>query len=353
MNLLFVDPKSSTPYDGQGLRREAVGGTEASLVTVAEGLASVHAVAVEQLGRSRPAEISPGVRYLPLDTPDPFAGEPADAVVILRRIRLASRYRQRFPDSRLHVWVHNWQRPEVMLKRAVLARTRCSVIAVSDALARASDRLINGVPARLLGTLSGCGSRVPIRRIYNPVDDRLQVEPVPVDHDRMIFFSTPNKGLRRVLEAFLTVQRELPAMQLAIAGSAPEVLEQYVPGCTTRPGIRVLGRLPRDEVLRHVRESLCVFYPQDEHPETFGLVFAEANAVGTPVLAHDFGAAAEILGDPVQLVDARDHAAIVARVVDWRSGGRPRVGGRPDLRRSAVLGEWRRLLEAPVGFDRP
>ncbi|AHE97967.1 glycosyltransferase family 4 protein [Thioalkalivibrio paradoxus] len=353
MNLLFVDPKSSTPYDGPSLKRGAVGGTEASLVAVAEGLASAHAVAVEQLGRSRPTEIAPGLRYLPLDTPEPFGGEPADAVVVLRRIRLAARYRQRFPDSRLHVWIHNWQRPEVMLKRAVLARSRCSVIAVSDALAQASDRLINGVPARLLGTLVGGGARVPIRRIYNPVDDSLQVETAPVDRDRMIFFSTPNKGLRRVLQAFLAVQRALPAMQLAIAGSTPEVLEQYVPGCTTRPGIRVLGRLPRDEVLRHVRESLCVFYPQDEHPETFGLVFAEAHAVGTPVLAHDFGAAAEIIDDPAQLVDARDHAAIVARVADWRSGGRPRVVGRPALRRSAVLGEWRRLLETPADCDRP
>jgi glycosyltransferase involved in cell wall biosynthesis len=348
MNLLFVDPKSWTPYDGASLRVQAEGGTEASLVTIAEGLAATHRVVVEQYGRSEAFEPSPTLRYLPMHAPRPFGDEPADVVVVLRRIRFATAYRRRFPKARLYVWIHNWQRPEVMLKRVVLARTGCSLIAVSDALARASDRLVNGLPARLLGALAGAGGRLAVHRIYNPVDDRLQVEPVSVDRDRMIFFSTPNKGVWQVLAAFDAVRRALPSMQLDIAGSSAEVLERYAPGCTAKPGIRVLGRLPREQVLGHVRASLCVFYPQYEHPETFGLVFAEANAVGTPVLAHDFGAAAEVLGDRQQLVDARDHAAIVARVRQWRDGGRPSVSGRVAFRTSAVLAEWRRLVESSV-----
>src|SRR5581483_2147599 len=45
-----------------------------------------------------------------------------------------------------------------------------------------------------------------------------------------------------------------------------------------------------------------VFYPKFVLPETFGLVFAEASAVGTPVLTHDCGAAAEVLADPRQVL---------------------------------------------------
>ena len=189
---------------------------------------------------------------------------------------------------------------------------------------------------------------MPVLRIYNPVEDSLRVEPVTVDRNRMILFSTPNKGASQVVAAFGAVRNALPSMQLDIAGSTEAVLEQYVPGVARMAGIRILGRLPRDEVLAYVRTSLCVFYPQYEHPETFGLVFAEANAVGTPVIAHDFGAAREVLGDPEQLVDARDHEAVVARVARWREGGRPRVHGRDAFRASTVIGEWRHLLESPV-----
>ncbi len=57
--------------------------------------------------------------------------------------------------------------------------------------------------------------------------------------------------------------------------------------------------------MQHIRESLCVFYPQTQRCETFGLVYAESNAVGTPVLAHDFGAAREVLSSPDQLINGK------------------------------------------------
>ncbi|MDZ7641593.1 MAG: glycosyltransferase [Desulfurivibrio sp.] len=345
MNILFVDQKSSTPYDSAIMRREAVGGTEASLVTVAEGLAATHRVAVVQLGRQQPVEFSPSLRYLPLHSPHPFGNQPADAVVILRRIRAIPAYRRRFPQARIHVWLHNWQRPEVVLKRGILARNHCSLITVSDALLQDTDRLINGWPARLLVSCIGAGGRVPIRRIYNPVDIKPPAEPVNVDHDRLIFFSTANKGLKQVLEAFATVHAAFPTMRLEIAGSTQAGLQKQVPDCTRRPGINFLGRIPRQELLARVQTSLCVFYPQATHPETFGLVFAEANAVGTPVLAHDFGSAAEILQDPAQLVNAHDHTAILERIKQWRSGDRPQVGRRDEFRPRAVINQWRQLLE--------
>jgi glycosyltransferase involved in cell wall biosynthesis len=101
-------------------------------------------------------------------------------------------------------------------------------------------------------------------------------------------------------------------------------------------------------VLRYVRESLCVFYPQTVHAETFGLVFAEANAVGTPVLAHDFGAAREVLSNPEQLVDGKDPRALIAKLRAWHDGARAQVAARPEFRASAVIAEWLRLVEELV-----
>lgn len=345
MNILFVDQKSSTPYDGEIMRHAAVGGTEASLVTVAEGLAATHQVAVEQLGRPYPLEFTPSLRYLPLHTPRPFGDQAADVVVILRRIRAVSAYRRRFPKARIHLWLHNWQRPEVALKRIILARNRCSLITVSDALLRSTDRLINGFPARLLGSIAGAGRPIPIQRIYNPVKLETPTNRAELNRNQMIFFSTANKGLDQVVTTFESVRKRLPEMELVVAGSTEEGVESHVPGCTQKPGIRFLGKIPRRELFLEVRKSLCVFYPQSKHPETFGLVFAEANALGTPVLAHDFGSAAEILQDPSQLVDAADHNAIVERIIKWRDGARPKVEGREEFSPQVVVNQWHRLLE--------
>jgi glycosyltransferase involved in cell wall biosynthesis len=121
-----------------------------------------------------------------------------------------------------------------------------------------------------------------------------------------------------------------------------------------------------------MRSALCVFYPNFVLPETFGLVFAEANAVGTPVLTHDCGAAAEVLAAheqllPVSPVSRRYERMTrllpralrpmlaaraerrglfepyVERVRAWRSH-RPRVSADARFRLAAVAARWRALL---------
>jgi glycosyltransferase involved in cell wall biosynthesis len=93
-----------------------------------------------------------------------------------------------------------------------------------------------------------------------------------------------------------------------------------------------------------------VFYPQARFEETVGLVFAEANAVGTPVLAHPHAAAREGLGeapaDGRQLVDARDPEAAARRLTAWWRDGRPDVSGATRFQTSRVAADWERLLGA-------
>ena len=332
LRVLFHDAASALAYDAELMRHQGIGGTEASVVRVAEGLAATHEVCVAQRGRTRVSSPHARLRYVPLTEPRPFGGIPPDCVVVLRKHRHVPALRACYPAAAMFCWIHNWQRVETELLRGGLVRSGCAVVAVSDAHRVATDRLINGSLARLVGR----GGRVPVLRIYNPVDERLVPDDTPVDPDKLVCFS--RKGLHRVLAAFAQVRKALPALRLYIAGY------ESLPG--SQPGVHLLGRLPQHEVFRHVREALCVFYPQDVHAETFGLVFAEANALGVPVLAHDFGAAREVLGGAEQLVEARDYPAIIERLRAWRAGGRPKVSLRPEFRASSVLGEWRRLLES-------
>ncbi|MBV8851817.1 MAG: hypothetical protein JOY91_00380, partial [Sinobacteraceae bacterium] len=114
-------------------------------------------------------------------------------------------------------------------------------------------------------------------------------------------------------------------------------------------------------------------FPNFVLPETFGLVFAESQAVGTPVLTHDCGAAAEIIGDSRQVLPIsfahKAYEAMVsslsprwrtgpARLADrlglfddyverirrWRQGERPVVTPNPHFRLKAVADQWRALL---------
>ncbi len=332
MRVLFHDATSALAYDAEMMSRRGIGGTESSVVRVVEGLSATHEICVAQRGRERSVSPHRGLRYVPLEEPRPFGASPPDWIVVLRKHRHVPGLRARYPASAMISWIHNWQRLDTVLLRGGLARSRCAVVAVSEAHRAATDRLLNGRWSRAIGG----GGPIPVRRIYNPVDERLAPDDTPVQAEKLIYFS--RKGLHRVLAAFAAVRKAMPFLRLYVAGF------DALPGHP--PGVQVLGRLPQHELFRHVREALCVFYAQDVHPETFGLVLAEANALGTPVLAHDFGAAREVLGGAEQLIDARNTPAIVERLRAWRAGARPKVSLRPEFRISRVLGEWRRLLEA-------
>ncbi|MGQ3685091.1 MAG: glycosyltransferase [Candidatus Loosdrechtia sp.] len=346
MKILFVDSKSSTPYDSMIMREEGIGGTEGSLVRVARGLAYHHEIAIAQYGRRQAVWVD-GVHYLPRDMA-PFGTDIPDCTIVLRKHKLVCDFRRRFPATSLYCWIHNWQPAEVIIKRAWLARAGAGLICVSQSHCAHSNRMINGPVARLLGAAALISRRVPVHYIYNPVDDDLIPDGTAVDRDQMIFFSTANKGLLQVLRNFTAVSHAVPTIKLLVAGTRPEDMQSNHPDCVMilqQPGVRLLGRLPQQEILMHLRRSLCVFYPQSMHPETFGLIFAEANAVGVPVLAHDFGAAREVLCSEDQLVDANDTNAVVDRIVSWHRGGRPKVAVRPEFRTSTVIAHWRRLLE--------
>jgi glycosyltransferase involved in cell wall biosynthesis len=138
-------------------------------------------------------------------------------------------------------------------------------------------------------------------------------------------------------------------------------------------GVEYLGPQPQARMHEEVRTALCTFFPNFVIPETFGLVFAESNALGTPVLTHDCGAAVEVIGDRSQILPvtagyrvyerllthvspgwragpARLAAALglfdayAERIQAWRSGARPKVGPDPRFRLATVVEQWRALL---------
>jgi glycosyltransferase involved in cell wall biosynthesis len=348
--IVFLDTVSPMPYDSRSFVERAVQGTEASVIRVADALGAW----VMQHNRTTAWE-----RYLPVQRLE------ADHVVVLRDTRALALAREYFPQAQLHLWLHDKVRPGSKRGRrlrraaALLRAAQVRIICVS-----------NTQRQDVVSTLRWAGiTGLTVHTCYNPLDESLRPDGSPFDDRQLVFFSSPNKGLAFALDAFGALREAIPDLRLVVGNPGYKADAR-----AALPGVEFLGPQPQAVMHGHVRRSLCTFHPNFRIPETFGLVYAESHALGTPVLTHDFGAAAEIVGDPRQvlrvarrfpfyealvhplpprwrriparlLADAGFFDPYIARIKDWRvPGRRPVVGPDPRFALSAVAAQWRDML---------
>ncbi|MFP5298624.1 MAG: glycosyltransferase family 4 protein [Actinomycetota bacterium] len=113
----------------------------------------------------------------------------------------------------------------------------------------------------------------------------------------------PRKNLSRLLQAWERVHRELPDWRLVLAGP-----KGWGPDLPETPGVVLTGWVG-DETLPGLYAA-AEFFCYPSLYEGFGLPPLEAMAAGTPVLAGDYSAAPEVLGDAAVIVDALDPDAL-------------------------------------------
>jgi glycosyltransferase involved in cell wall biosynthesis len=288
-----------------------------------------------------------------------------ERVILIRDSRGLPQVREMFPDARIYLWVHHhFPRGSKLFRRLAgtarhLRDMRVNIICVSHQQQQQLESVLRLLDLR---------GRVSMRTIYNPVDDSLLPDGSPVDERKLVFLSSPNKGLKFTLDAFRELHRRMPDLRL-IVGNPGYKIREFPP----IDGVQYLTPQPQHRIHAEVRTALCLFYPNFVYPETFGLVFAESKALGTPVLTHDCGAAAEIIEDPDQLLQTslaerlyegalnkfpsrwRSLPAVIAaraglfdryveRIRAWRAGGRPATTLNPKFRLSCVAQHWRSVL---------
>lgn len=327
MRILFVDPVCPKPYDPQVLATEPLGGTEATVIRVVEGLrARGIPVTVRQHNRTEDGEY-----YTRFGTSYSFT---PTHVVVLRAPHALYQARKQFPSAKLYLWCHDiFSGPGWSEGFKAIVDTQSVPILVSD--------WHKGQMYDAMRQL-GCGSySIPSRRIYNPIADDLEPDNTPVDTGKLVFFSSPHKGLDQTLKIFERFQDfpELADAKLYIANPG------YLKDAETKDLRNVvnLGSLSHSDVIGHVRSALAVLHLNNVFPETFGLVHAEANAVGTPFLTSRLGAVPETVDHPGELIDVTDPKAVIDRLRQWRAG-RPKVRGNPNFRLKRVVSEWIDLL---------
>jgi glycosyltransferase involved in cell wall biosynthesis len=352
-SVLFYDPVCRHPFDTRTLRTQAMGGSEATLIRVADALDAfvIQHNRAEDWGRYRQPQRISGIT----------------SVIVNRDSRALALVRERYPRARAYLWLHDQLNPGSRRARW-LAATAPALREMAVTAVCVSDSQRRGVEATLRSI--GVSERVRALTIYNPVDDTLMPDGTPVDERKLVFFSSPNKGLNFTLDAFSALKRRMPDLRLVVGNPGYKA-----GGDTRRAGVEFLGPQPQARMHAEVRSALCTFFPNFVIPETFGLVFAESRALGTPVLTHDCGAALEVIGDPRQVLPlipayrlyeaavrglpprwrrlpARLAAsaglfdAYIERIRAWRGGERPRTGPDPRFRLSTVTEQWRALLSS-------
>lgn len=351
--VLFFDPVCKQPYDTRTIRQQALGGTESTVVRIADALEAlvVQHNRVETYGRYRPPQRDPSITH----------------VIVNRDSRAIPAARELYPRARVFLWLHDRLRPRSSRGRRlartaqVLRELAVTVICVSDTQRRGVEAALRHIKV---------ADRVRAFTIYNPIDDALAPDGTYVDPSKLVFFSSPNKGLSFTLDAFRALKRRMPDLKLIVGNPGYKMRST-----ASIAGVEYLGPQPQERIHAEVRSALCTFFPNFVIPETFGLVLAESKALGTPVLTHDCGAALEILADPEQVLPVslgqRLYAGALkglaprwrggpARVADglglfnayierleaWRSGARPRTVPDPRFRLSTVTQRWHALLLA-------
>lgn len=352
-SVVFFDPVCQKPYDTATLERAATGGTEASVTRIADALGAIvmQHNRTESCGRYRPPEKLRGVTH----------------VVLIRDSRALHRVRELFPGARVFLWVHHhFPLGSKLFRRLAYTTRHLRDMAVTFICVSHQQRQQMEARLRLLGLQDRCKACT----IYNPVDDSLIPDGSPIDDRKLVYISSPNKGLKFTLDAFRELRRWMPDLRLVV-GNPGYKIRHYSP----IEGVEFLGPQPQHLIHAQVRTALCLFYPNFVYPETFGLVLAESKALGTPTLTHDCGAAAEIIGDARQLLPvtfahllyeqvfgkltprlrwapARLAAraglfdCYVERIRAWRSGSRPATAPDPRFRLSTIADQWRALLSS-------
>jgi glycosyltransferase involved in cell wall biosynthesis len=116
----------------------------------------------------------------------------------------------------------------------------------------------------------------------------------------------PHKNVAGLVAAFALVRKELPGLQLVLAGSP---FDRYA----GREGIVARGFVAENELADLYAGALALVLPS--HEEGFGLPAAEAMASGTAVITSNAPALVEVTADAALHADASDERALAAAMV--------------------------------------
>lgn len=307
-----------------------MGGTEATMLRVAKGLARSHGVCVLQHNREE-EKYQDDVYFINLNS----IMAPPTVIVLMRTALHAPIYKSLYPEAKVYVWMHDLC-GDVYKEELTELETVDGIIYVSNFHKTQFEQALKGLKFNI--------KLPPGHVIYNIVERYPEkLEPVTQNPNQLIFASSPHKGIQEVIKKFKKLRNTEEGKNLELGLLNPGYIEMEE--VEEKDGVRVFGVKSHRELNTILKESSLLFYPQTVFPETFGLILAEANAVYLPVVAHAFGAAREVLTDPTQAFDCSNDKKVIEKALETLSRRDiQRLGPKKEFFEEEVLKSWEALL---------
>lgn len=319
-DILFLDTSSKKYYDLHTLENKPLGGTEASCVRIAEGLAGfgLKVAVVESLMPYFEPMTSKHAFYFHVDDLPKIT---CKHFIQMRGV-LNSHL---FPKAKKYLWLHDEADERIKDWNPVIDKYRIKIIGVSRWHQKDIQKYV----------LSS-----QVYKIYNPVPDEIYSNQPIYNKNNFVWAASSHKGLKEALLVFEKIKQKLPKANLIICHPGYHSIESAE--MQVLPGISVYGAIPCKTLWNIFQQSLCVFYPS-QYNETFCCLLAEANALGVPFLGYNRQVLKEVVSSDDQLVEDGNKDAIVNQAVNW-SEKRPIVNGKEDFKLSKVIFKWLRLF---------
>ena len=331
--ILFLDNTYPEPYQLATLSEKPIGGTEASIIRTALILSKSYQVYVAQKFREQTHRESSSLHFISKSNIDKLT---PDYIIVLRKYKIVKQISLQFPEAKIFLWIHTYKNYEYVFKRLGFSKSNIQIVCNSISHKKHTDNLLNlTILARIFSVFV---KKTKVNYCYNPINKPTLFE-IKKDINKLLFFSSPNKGLDEVIEKFARVRKSLPELCLYIANPG------YKNGTHHKhENIIYLGSLSHEDMMQHVNESLCVFYPQESFAETFGLIYAEANAHGTAIIADDIGSAREIMDENNPPIDVRNLDLIIDTIKKWQVNY-PKVSYNEKFSQKSILKQWQNILK--------
>lgn len=322
-DILFLDTSSKKYYDYHVLEKEALGGTEATVVRIAEALAGFGlrvAVVHSQIPYFEPMTSKHAFYF----HSDDLAKITCKHYVQIRGVKNSHLY----PKAKKYVWLHDAADERLKEWNPIIGENKITVVGVSKFHRKEIKRFL---------------FTHDVEYIYNPVQDEIykpkDVE-LKYDPNTLVWAASPHKGLGKGLEIFKKIKQRLPDANLVIANPGYHNVDHVQ--LSAVPGVQVMGPQSCKTLWAVLQNSMCLYYPS-QFDETFGLILAEANALGVPMLGYQHGVLNETVSSDDQLVEDGNEDLVLDRAVEWTKT-RPKVSGRDEFRLSRVIFRWINLF---------
>lgn len=324
-DVLFIDATAYKPYDSLTLDNEPLGGTEASLIRLAEAFAQLGATVGIAIHNLEEVSVGNDVYYLPLSYL-----EQADTDVLIS-LRGTVGFNL-FPKALKFSWQHDLPSEALARMRDAFITSSATVVGVSNWHKRELQRVLCHPDESI---------NPHVTYVYNPVAAPYIHKDTEVKYDRnkLVWLSSPHKGLDKAISLFANARRNIPSLELCVYNPG-----YLAAGAISCEGVRYYGACSPREIWQACSESLCVFYPC-QFDETFGLVAAEANNVHCPVLTYERAGLRESVATPDQFVPINDDKAFITKLMSWYNGDRPKVYGQARFQPLEVAQDWLKLIK--------